>query len=470
MTVPVRSLEWISREVDAGEGKATLLVDTWYAHQSTLALRLAPMAAQPGLLVRGQPATAIPPGFWAVELRGELYPFAVGDRPESAAGCLQRLAGGRYDRCPSSIQPLPASDRPPEPAGPAAFGLVGFGRGVLHDLWETAVVRSTVGLVMLLALYGIGYWLWLAVTGTYFLEVAPFRVWKDAAPGYLSEGLAARVVDELQRLQRDIGDHGKGAQQSDLAFLELTEALPAAAQVTIEFQGMSPEALNAFLRRLLRRHQLITGDLLPHRRTTRLIGRAAKKGSWEVAGPRGFADRTMDHALCEFAVRAVVALRDETRPALANALAYRQSEAFAKEKHEEALRLAELGLVAMPDEAVQHFNAGVAYQKLERLDDAITAFSKAIDRSKENIKLKALAFKNRATAYRAKKLLEPAGRDLVEAMRLDPKAPWIEEAANQAGLSPEGTGAADQAAGETPDASGEPAAQPKLEGAGEERD
>jgi tetratricopeptide (TPR) repeat protein len=269
---------------------------------------------------------------------------------------------------------------------------------------------------LLLIIYASFYWLRLVITRSYFLEVAPFRVWGDAAPKYVAEGLAACVVDELQRLQNDIREHGKfrGSKSSDLEFHKVSVIPPAMAQVTIEFKGMSPEALNAFLRRSWGRHALITCDLMPNGKSLRLLGRSASATPWEVGTNNDY--DALPHALREFAVHAVVAVRPSSRKSLANALAYKQAEAFGRKDDDEALRLAELGVIAMPGQAVQLFNRGVAHSRLENHQKAIKDYGAAIDRDDTL----ASAFINRAVAYAALGNLKEAESDLEAAQRLEP--------------------------------------------------
>jgi hypothetical protein len=421
MEIPIHRLERVGQGIDPVTGSVKLLKNVWYAHPTGVVVRLAPVSERPGLLVRGKPSREIADGYWALELRGILFPFSVGKHPEQEAGCLERGSMGGYEPClPTAPLSKPAHlrERRITPVD-AEIAVWGFVRKLSGDLWGTAIMRSAVGLVALLAVYGVLYWLRLFITGSFFLEIAPFRVWRDAAPSYLGEGLAARVVDELQRLQLDIREHGKfrGSHESDLAFHKVSVLPPSAAQVTIEFKGISPEALNAFLRRSLGRHALITCDLLPNGSTLRLLGRSSRTGPWEVEAPNAYGTGVLCHALREFAVFAVVAVRPSSKKALANALAYKQWRAFKNHEDEEALRLARLGLVAMPDQPLQLYNCGVAYQKLGRLDEAIEAYNEAILRGGTT----ASALRNRATAYAQNGELDLAEKDFLSAQSLDPK-------------------------------------------------
>jgi tetratricopeptide (TPR) repeat protein len=228
----------------------------------------------------------------------------------------------------------------------------------------------------------------------------------------------------VQRLQKAIREHGRfrGAEGGDLAFHKTNLIPPATAQVTIEYKGISPEALNAFLRRSLGRHALVTCDLVPKGTRLRLLGRSGSATPWEVETENGY--EALPHALREFAVHAVVAVRPSSRNALANALAYKQSEAFDKKDNAEALRLAELGVAAMPSHAVQLFNRGVAHFTLKQFDRAIADYTEAIRLDATM----APAFFNRAVAYAALEKLEEAESDLENVKRLDPKNQNVEPA------------------------------------------
>lgn len=265
-------------------------------------------------------------------------------------------------------------------------------RDFILSLWKLPVVNSVLGLFFLLLLYGALYWLFLVVTRTYFIEIAPFRIWRDPVPAYLSEGMASRLVDELLRLQQDVREHGRaaGSSRSGLRFHRVRFLPPVAAQVTIEFKGISPEALNAFLRRLCRRHVLITCDLIDLGSSLRLLGRSARAGPWEMEFPRFQGTGLFRKALQEFAVRAVGDVQPASCKALANALAYKQWEAYIDKDHAEALRLAKLGLVVMPEDAVQFFNLGSAHQesvaetddydqRSRKIELAIAAYREAIE-------------------------------------------------------------------------------------------
>jgi tetratricopeptide (TPR) repeat protein len=416
MEIPIVRLEPVAPKT---------LKNVWYVHPSEFAAHVAPVAERPGLLVRGKPSRKIPAGYWAIEVRENYFPFAVGKNALQAAGCLQRSSLGGYEPCrpnarPAAVTPAPAKNRALE----TASAVWGFSSGLGRNIWETAVVRSTAGLALLLLLYASYYWLRLILTRSYYLEVAPFRVWGDAAPKYMAEGLAACVVDEVQRLQKAIREYGKfrGSKHGGLEFHKTNVIPPATAQVTIEYKGISPEALNAFLRRSFGRHALITCDLVPKGPRLRLLGRSGSATPWEVETENGY--EVLPHALREFAVRAVVAVRPSSGNALANALASKQGEAFARKDHDEAFRLAELGVVAMPDNAVQLFNRGVAHFGLERYDRAIADYTAAIGLDGTM----ASAFINRAVAYGALGRLDDAERDLEKVKDLDPKNPKVEQA------------------------------------------
>lgn len=281
------------------------------------------------------------------------------------------------------------------PLGPTVAGIkepggafCGFLGDALDGLWDVIAFQSAVGLLALFLVYSLFYWALLYGKSAYFIEISPFRIWRDSVPNYLSDGLASRLVGELLCLQSDVREHGfsPDAGRSGVQFHKASWQTPMARQVTLEYKGVSPEAVHEFLRRLLRRHVLITTEAIPVADGLRLIGRSTTAGPWEVKAPGDPGSDAFGKALREFAVRAIVEVQPKTRAALANALAYRQSEAYGNEDHDEALLLAQLGLVAMPDHAVQFFNLGHAYQSLDDQSHAIDAHDRAIERFNVDIR------------------------------------------------------------------------------------
>ena len=77
--------------------------------------------------------------------------------------------------------------------------------GLLKALWGAEnVIQTILSVLFLLAMYALCYWLYLVVGKRRFISIAPFRVWGSSPPQYPSEGIAARLGDELLKLQREM--------------------------------------------------------------------------------------------------------------------------------------------------------------------------------------------------------------------------------------------------------------------------
>ena len=296
-------------------------------------------------------------------------------------------------------------------------------------LWRAEnVIQTILSVLFLLAIYALCYWLYLVVGQRRFISIAPFRVWGSSPPQYPGEGIAARLGDELLKLQRDMlkshheaesrGTFIPGADlvffspkhlkqaanfttmRSDPSSLEqrtgvnfyaaplakATEGasfytthfeLPSMAQVTVEYGGFSPEVFNSFLRRLFRRQVVISGDMIPSEPGLLLVGRSSGVGPWEVHAERSDVS-TLHQLLQEMAVRAVIDLHPATELAIGNALARRQMKAEAAQNLDESLRQARLATMALPKEGTSFYNLGVGLANKGQFDDAIVAYNKAL--------------------------------------------------------------------------------------------
>lgn len=154
-------------------------------------------------------------------------------------------------------------------------------------LWVATgeVVRSVTGALALLGLYAFFYRFGV-IREKRFISVASFRVWGSAGNTLSGEGIAARLRDEFVLLQRKIQEQpaGKiiGVEQSgfaitDPAYLSIEMQQP---DVTVEYEGISPEALHAFLRRAFKRQVLITGDVIPKGVGFLIVARTERFGPW----------------------------------------------------------------------------------------------------------------------------------------------------------------------------------------------
>ena len=245
-------------------------------------------------------------------------------------------------------------------------------------LWETGgVIQTILSVLFLLAIYALCYWLYLVVGKRRFISIAPFRVWGSSPPQYPGEGIAARLGDELLKLQREMRESYPKGETEGVSFYATHFELPSIAQVTVEYGGFSPELFNSFLRRLFRRQVVISGDMIPSESGLLLVGRSSGVGPWEVQAERSDVS-TLHRLLQEIAVRAVADLHPKTKLAIGNALASRQRKAAAAQNRDESLRHARLATMALPKVGTSFNNLGAALDDKGRFDDAITALNKAL--------------------------------------------------------------------------------------------
>lgn len=237
---------------------------------------------------------------------------------------------------------------------------------------------ATLGVLFLLGTYVILYWLYLFAFKKHFITVAPFRVWGKLRRIVPGKGLAARFSDELMRLQQEM-QHSPPSEyaEEEPSFYPSEVELPGPAQVTVEYEGISPEALNSFLRRLFRRQVLITGDVIPNGAGLLFVLRTARFGPWEVC-TRTTETSEIRMALQEVAIRVISSQHPRAAPDVGNALVTRQRRAIDEGNYDEALRQARLALMIDSDHSIDHYNLGIALAKKGQHDDAIAAFKKAI--------------------------------------------------------------------------------------------
>ena len=361
--------------------------------------------------------------------------------------------------------------------------------GLFKALWGAEnVIQTILGVLVLLAIYALCYGLYLVVRKRRFISIASFSVWGSSPPQYPGEGIAARLGDELLKLQRDMLKSRHGAESrgtfipgADLVFsspehlkqpanfttmrsvpssLEqrtevnfysapLAKAIEAAsfytvrfepgspAQVRVEYKGFSPQVFNSFLRRLFHREHVITGDLIPFEQGLLLVGRSSGVGPWEVQTERS--DTSALHQLLqEMAVRAVIDLHPKTKLAVGNALAWRQRKAEAAQDLDESLRQARLATIALPEEGTSFYNLGVALAGKGQFDDAIAAYNKALQLRPDFPE----ALNNLGVALGNKAQFDDAITALNKALQIKPD---YLEALNNLGAALDGKGQFDEA-------------------------
>lgn len=288
--------------------------------------------------------------------------------------------------------------------------------GLLKALWGAEnVIQTILSVLFLLSIYALCYWLYPIVGKRRFISIAPFRIWGSSPPQYPGEGIAARLGDELLKLQREMRESHPEGETEGASFYATHFELPSIAQVTVEYGGFSPEVFNSFLRRLFRREVVISGDVIPSEPGLLLVGRSSGVGPWEVHAERS--DTSALHQLLqEMAVRAVTDLHPAIELAIGNALARRQMKAAAAQNPDESLRQARLAAMALPKEGTSFYNLGVALARKDQLDDAIAAYNKALRLKPDYLE----ALNNLGVALDAKGQFDDAIAALNKALQLKP--------------------------------------------------
>lgn len=152
-------------------------------------------------------------------------------------------------------------------------------------LWllRTTAVRSILGPLLLFTGYGLLYRFWLGRRKS--IVVAKFRIWGPAkeTEKFPDKGVEARLRDELKRLwgelravraEKSVAGSGEIQLQGDLSLPE--------ANVTLQYEGISPEAVHAFIRQFTEVETVITGDLIVNSNGLTLIARTNHDGPWEI--------------------------------------------------------------------------------------------------------------------------------------------------------------------------------------------
>ena len=281
------------------------------------------------------------------------------------------------------------------------------------------------GPLLLFVGYGLFYRLWLGRRK--FIVVAKFRIWGQARDKerFPDNGVEARLRDELKRLwgelralraeeslagSGDVSDgetdnFGKGEiqLQGDLSLPE--------ANVTLQYEGISPEAVHTFIRQFTGVETVITGDLIVNSDGLKLIARTIYDGPWEIAVNTDSASKGVTTEVIErefwkisldsnsealgvglrrmaFMIIARIVPKFQTKPETAYALL--QTKARRDGENDLALHLAELGLQAAReggrDETIVKRNLATAYNdkgvelaQQESYEQALRKFVRAFE-------------------------------------------------------------------------------------------
>jgi hypothetical protein len=306
---------------------------------------------------------------------------------------------------------------------PAGF----FDRGWLYFdivrrvfLWliRSTAFRSIVSPIVILVGYGSVYWLF--VRRRLFIVVSDFRVWGELAERFPQKGVEARLRDEIMRLWDELrasvsGQHpekasafGKPAPIAPKPTLRGGVAtglsLPE-AHVTLQYQGVSLEAIHTFYRRIMGLEVVISGDLMEHpSQGLTLAARTVDETPWEVSVNDNDSE-ALAIGLRKLALRISVSYSQRFLPADVNTFVFLQEKARQLED-ELVVRLAQLGfdtasdefkLVAKENVADAYNSRGVWLARKSRYREAVKEFEEAL----ALIPSHQDALENRARAYKS---------------------------------------------------------------------
>ena len=94
------------------------------------------------------------------------------------------------------------------------------------------------------------------------------------------------------------------------------------------------------------------------------------------------------------------------------------NELFAQMKYEEAVKIYTQGIERFPDEAVLYYNRGNAYQKIDKLEDALSDYDEAIKRDPKKILLKNIYFNKGNVKYKQAETKRENAKDQIDDLKL----------------------------------------------------
>jgi adenosine deaminase CECR1 len=297
----------------------------------------------------------------------------------------------RWENKIAEFERAPESPKDTGPRLPAV--LSGLLWRFLRWVFGSTLVRSILGALSLLVSYGFLYW-WFQIRKRRFVIVSEFRAWGELAAKFPEKGLAGRLRDELMRLVAEMGSqvlpelHAQADSETVLGRGSVSPgdgdfSLPE-TQVTLQYENISLEMLNTFVRRVSGRELVITGDLIDSPPGLLLFARATEDGPWEVRveDPDSAA---LGLGLRRLAIQILSALTQRFQPKAARVFAQLQSKARELQDYDQAFRIAQLGMQAAPDTtfaksnlATAHVDIGVELaEKEDKYKEAIEEFRKA---------------------------------------------------------------------------------------------
>jgi len=227
--------------------------------------------------------------------------------------------------------------------------------------------------------------------------VSEFRVWGDQAQKFPEKGVAARLRDELMRLWNWLGKPANPSQSAVVSPDEVSSTEKGFARarqvlrddvglslpethVTLQYKGISLEAIHTFIRRITGRELVITGDLMSHLSGLALVARSTDDGPWEVL----IENSALGKGLQKLALRIITTMIQRFQPTLERGFTLLQIKARDLQDYDQALILAELSYQAAPDSnkakrnlATAHNDIGVELALREKYEEAIAKFKEA---------------------------------------------------------------------------------------------
>jgi adenosine deaminase CECR1 len=269
-------------------------------------------------------------------------------------------------------------------------------------IFGSTVVQSFLGPLLLLIFYGCLYWVVLRFRGSCFVVVSDFRIWGKLGKDFPDKGVAERFKDELTQLADEMAT-------PDTTELEMpvlsgppspVASIPPlpppkrvhkgnltfpGTQVTLEYKGISMEALHTFVRRLAGREFVITGDLIDDPSGPRIAARATRAGLWELL-LEGRDSATLQLGLRRLALRVLTTMTNQFQRKAADILVRLQIKARELRDYEQAFYIAQLGMKDPPDPdkakwnlAVAHADIGLKLAAAGQYDGAVEHFKAAAD-------------------------------------------------------------------------------------------
>jgi hypothetical protein len=288
-------------------------------------------------------------------------------------------------------------------------------------LFAGAAVRAILGPLALLVGYGVIHRF--LIRKRWFIVVSEFRAWGKLAEKYPEPGIAAALGDELMRLWAEMrvlgarkGSSDENSDQSpsgpddyETGSIQLGHgglSLPE-TNITLQYNGISLEAMHSFVRRFTGREVVITGDLIRHPSGLLLAARTSRDEPWQVLVKRYDSHEANDRKPWEvlintadsdpleiglrrlaFLIMTTMVQRFQPKPERTFALL--QIKARKLGDFDLAIQLAKLALKAARDAvrdegkvkrnlATAYNDKGVALAKKEKYSEALPNFGEAFE-------------------------------------------------------------------------------------------